>query len=122
MSLFLKMFGLVFCMAFCSSLWMPFAKKAHVHCLGEQLAASSGSLATYKPENDMSQAMQFLAKMMMNVGEGMNTGSFNHGKGAGLGSQPQAKTLAMQDAPPLRVDDAKREQCKRHCSCTCIPA
>ena len=28
-----------------------------------------------------------------------------------MGSQPQAKTLALQDAPPLPVDDAKREQC-----------
>lgn len=85
-------------------------KKAEAS-VGEQHAASSGSLATYKPENDMSQGMQFLARLLMNVGAGMNTGSFNPGKGAGMGSQPQAKTLALQDAPPLPVDDAKREQC-----------
>lgn len=85
-------------------------KKAEAS-VGEQHAASSGSLATYKPENDMSQGMQFLARLLMNVGAGMNTGSFNPGKGAGMGSQPQAKTLALQDAPPLPVDDAKHEQC-----------
>ena len=82
-------------------------KKAEAS-VGEQHAASSGSLATYKPENDMSQGMQFLARLLMNVGAGMNTGSFNPGKGAGMG---RAKTCALQDAPPLPVDDAKREQC-----------
>ena len=69
-------------------------KKAEAS-VGEQHAASSGSLATYKPENDMSQGMQFLARLLMNVGAGMNTGSFNPGKGAGMGSQPQAKTLCF---------------------------
>ena len=76
-------------------------KKAEAS-VSEQHAASYGSLATYKPENDMSQGMQFLARLLMNVGAGMNTGSFNPGKGAGMGSQPQAKPLLCKMHLPFQ--------------------
>ena len=56
------------------------AKKAEASVGEQQAAASAGSLATYKPDNDMSQRTQFLAHLLMNVGAGLNIGRLNPAK------------------------------------------